>query len=157
MGPVVSKKQMERVKAYVDLGVEEGATLLSGGNLRPDLGSGWFIEPTCFVDVSNDMRIAQEEIFGPVLVVIPFDSDDDAVRIANDSVYGLSGGVWSGDQQRAINLAKRVRTGTIGINGGTPINGDLPFGGYKQSGIGRAWGVEGIEEYLETKVMAYPV
>jgi len=157
MGPVVSKKQMERVKAYVDLGVEEGATLLSGGNLRPDIGSGWFIEPTCFVDVSNDMRIAQEEIFGPVLVVIPFDDDDDAVRIANDSVYGLSGGVWSADQQRAINLAKRVRTGTIGINGGTPINGDLPFGGYKQSGIGRAWGVEGIEEYLETKVMAYPV
>jgi aldehyde dehydrogenase (NAD+) len=157
MGPVVSKKQMERVKAYVDIGIAEGATLLSGGNLRPDLGSGWFIEPTCFVDVSNDMRIAQEEIFGPVLVVIPFDDDEDAIRIANDSVYGLSGGVWSGDQQRAIGVARRVRTGTIGVNGGTPINGDLPFGGYKQSGIGRAWGVEGIEEYLETKVMAYPV
>ena len=157
MGPVVSKKQMERVKGYIDLGVEEGATLLSGGNLRPDMGTGWFIEPTCFVDVTNDMRIAQEEIFGPVLVVIPFDDDADAIRIANDSVYGLSGGVWSGDRQRAINVAKRVQTGTIGVNGGTPINGDLPFGGYKQSGIGRAWGVEGIEEYLETKVLAYPV
>lgn len=157
MGPVVSKKQMERVKAYIDLGVQEGATLLSGGNLRPDVGTGWFIEPTCFVDVTNDMRIAQEEIFGPVLVVIPFDDDEDAIRIANDSVYGLSGGVWSSDLQRGISVAKRVRTGTIGINGGTPINGDLPFGGYKQSGIGRAWGVEGIEEYLETKVLAYPV
>jgi aldehyde dehydrogenase (NAD+) len=157
MGPVVSKKQMERVKAYIDLGVQEGATLLSGGNLRPDMGTGWFIEPTCFVDVTNDMRIAQEEIFGPVLVVIPFEDDDDAIRIANDSVYGLSGGVWSGDLQRGIGVAKQVRTGTIGINGGVPINGDLPFGGYKQSGIGRAWGVEGVEEYLETKVMAYPV
>ena len=157
MGPVVSKKQMERVKAYVDIGIEEGATLLAGGNLRPDIGPGWFIEPTCFVDVTNDMRIAQEEIFGPVLVVIPFDDDDDAVRIANDSIYGLSGGVWSGDRDRAIAIARRVRTGSIGINGGTPINGDLPFGGYKHSGIGRAWGVEGIEEYLETKVMAYPV
>ena len=157
MGPVVSKKQMERVKAYVDIGIAEGATLLAGGNLRPDKGPGWFIEPTCFVDVTNDMRIAQEEIFGPVLVVIPFDDEEDAIRIANDSIYGLSGGVWSDDQARAIAVAKRIRTGTIGVNGGTPINGDLPFGGYKHSGIGRAWGVEGIEEYLETKVIAYPV
>lgn len=157
MGPVVSKKQMERVKAYIDIGIAEGATLLAGGALRPDIGTGWFIEPTCFVDVTNDMRIAQEEIFGPVLVVIPFDDDEDAIRIANDSVYGLSGGVWSGDQARAIDVAKRIRTGTIGVNGGTPINGDLPFGGYKHSGVGRAWGIEGIEEYRETKVMAYPV
>ncbi len=97
MGPVVSKKQMERVKGYIDLGVSEGATLLTGGNLRPDLGTGWFVEPTCFVDVRNDMRIAQEEIFGPVLVVIPFEDEEDAIRIANDSIYGLSGGVWSGD------------------------------------------------------------
>ncbi len=155
MGPVVSKKQMERVKAYIDLGVAEGATLLAGGNLRPDMGSGWFIEPTCFVDVSNDMRIAQEEIFGPVLVVIPFEDDEDAIRIANDSIYGLSGGVWSGELDRAMNIARRIRTGTIGVNGGAPIGGDLPFGGYKQSGIGRAWGVEGIEEYLETKVIGW--
>jgi aldehyde dehydrogenase (NAD+) len=156
MGPVVSHKQMMRVKSYVDLGIKEGATLLSGGNLRPDKGDGWFIEPTCFVDVSNDMRIAQEEIFGPVLVVIPFDDDADAIRIANDSIYGLSGGVWSGDRDRAIAIAKSIRTGTVGVNGGTPINGDLPFGGYKHSGVGRAWGTEGIEEYLETKVIACP-
>jgi len=157
MGPVVSKKQLERVKSYVDLGVKEGATLLAGGNLRPDKGTGWFIEPTCFVDVTNDMRIAQEEIFGPVLVVIPFEDDEDAIRIANDSVYGLSGGVASGNFNRAMSVAKRIRTGTFGINGGVPINGDLPFGGYKHSGIGRAWGVEGIEEYLETKVLSWPV
>jgi len=155
MGPVVSKKQMERVKAYIDLGIAEGATLLAGGKLRPDMGTGWFIEPTCFVDVNNKMRIAQEEIFGPVLVVIPFEDDEDAIRIANDSVYGLSGGVWSGDLTRAMKIAKRVRTGTIGVNGGAPISGELPFGGYKQSGIGRAWGVEGIEEYLESKLIGW--
>ncbi len=155
MGPVVSKKQLERVKAYVDIGVAEGATLLAGGNLRPDMGSGWFIEPTCFVDVTNDMRIAQEEIFGPVLVVIPFEDEEDAIRIANDSIYGLSGGVWSGSLERSMKVARRIRTGTIGVNGGAPISGDLPFGGYKHSGIGRAWGVPGIEEYLETKVIGY--
>jgi aldehyde dehydrogenase (NAD+) len=155
MGPVVSKKQMDRVKAYIDLGIQEGATLLSGGKLRPDKGSGWFIEPTCFVDVTNSMRIAQEEIFGPVLVVIPFDDDEDAIRIANDSVYGLSGGVTSGSLDRAMSVAKRIRTGSISVNGGAPICGDLPFGGYKQSGIGRAWGVEGIEEYLETKSIGW--
>ncbi|WP_297494407.1 aldehyde dehydrogenase family protein [Acidocella sp.] len=155
MGPVVSKKQMERIKGYVDLGVKEGATLLAGGNLRPDMGTGWFIEPTCFVDVNNKMRIAQEEIFGPVLVVIPFEDDEDAIRIANDSPYGLSGSVQSGDLNRALNIAKRIRTGTISVNGGLPISGELPFGGYKQSGIGRAWGIEGIEEYLETKLIGY--
>ena len=155
MGPVISKKQLDRVKGYVDLGVKEGATLLVGGNLRPDMGSGWFIEPTCFVDVKNEMRIAQEEIFGPVLVVIPFEDDEDAIRIANDSVYGLSGGVVGADLDRAMGIAKRIRTGTIGVNGGVPIFGDLPFGGYKQSGVGRAWGPEGIEEYLETKTIGY--
>jgi aldehyde dehydrogenase (NAD+) len=156
MGPVVSKKQLERVRSYVDIGIAEGATLLAGGNLRPDIGTGWFIEPTCFVDVTNDMRIAQEEIFGPVLVVIPYEDDEDAIRIANDSVYGLSGGITSGNFDRAFAIGKRIRTGTFGINAGVPINGDLPFGGYKHSGIGRAWGVEGIEEYLETKVMSWP-
>ena len=155
MGPVVSKQQMERVKSYVDLGVAEGATLLAGGNLRPDKGGGWFIEPTCFVDVTNDMRIAQEEIFGPVLVVIPFEDDADAIRIANDSIYGLSGGVVSASLERSMAVAKHVRTGTMCVNGGVPINGDLPFGGYKHSGIGRAWGVEGLEEYLETKTLGW--
>lgn len=155
MGPVISKRQMERVLSYIDLGQQEGATLLAGGKARPDKGGGFFIEPTCFVDVTNDMRIAQEEIFGPVLVVIPFDDDDDAVRIANDSAYGLSGGVSSGNLDRAIAVARRVRTGSVSINGGMCIAGDLPFGGYKASGVGREWGREGIEEFLETKLLAW--
>jgi aldehyde dehydrogenase (NAD+) len=125
--------------------------------MRPDKGGGFFIEPTVFVDVSNDMRIAQEEIFGPVLVVIPYEDDEDAIRIANESAYGLSGGVASGDFNRALNIAKRIRTGTISVNGGMCIAGDIPFGGYKASGIGREWGLEGIEEFLETKMLAYPV
>ena len=157
MGPVVSKRQMERVLSYIELGQQEGATLLCGGKARPDKGGGYFIEPTCFVDVKNTMRIAQEEIFGPVLVVIPFEGDDDAVRIANDSQYGLSGGVSSGDPERALRLAKRIRSGSISVNGGMCIAGDIPFGGYKASGIGREWGVEGIEEFLETKLIAVRV
>lgn len=156
MGPVVSKRQMERVLGYIELGQKEGATLLHGGRARPDKGSGYFIEPTVFVDVDNKMRIAQEEIFGPVLVVIPFEDDDDAVRIANESSYGLSGGVSSGNPERAMNIARRIRTGSVSINNGMCIAGDLPFGGYKSSGIGREWGVEGIEEYLEIKVIACP-
>lgn len=155
MGPLVNATQLQRVKGYVELGVAEGATLLAGGNLRPDKGTGYFIEPTCFVDVTNDMRIAQEEIFGPVLVVIPFDDEDDAVRIANDSDYGLSGGVFSGDFERAMRVAERIRTGSVMVNGGLCIVGDLPFGGYKASGIGREWGREGIEEFLESKVIAW--
>ncbi|MDR7156988.1 aldehyde dehydrogenase (NAD+) [Sphingobium xenophagum] len=155
MGPVVSQRQMERVLSYVDIGQAEGATLLAGGKARPDKGSGFFIEPTCFVDVTNDMRIAQEEIFGPVLVVIPFEDDDDAVRIANESAYGLCGGVYSADLDRAIAVARRIRTGSVSVNGGMCIAGDLPFGGYKASGIGREWGLEGIEEFLETKLIAW--
>ena len=155
MGPVVSRRQMERVLSYIELGQQEGATLLAGGKARPDKGTGYFIEPTCFADVSNDMRIAREEIFGPVLVVIPFEDDDDAVRIANQSEYGLGGGVASGDLERAMNIARRVRTGTMSVNGGMSIAGDIPFGGYKASGIGREWGLEGIEEFLETKLIAW--
>ncbi len=154
MGPVVSKRQQERVMGYIELGQQEGATLLAGGKSRPDKGGGFFVEPTCFVDVTNNMRIAQEEIFGPVLVVIPYEDDEDAIRIANDSDYGLGGGV-SGSFDRAMNIAKRVRTGTMSINGGMSIAGDIPFGGFKSSGIGREWGVEGIEEYLETKLIAW--
>lgn len=157
MGPVISKRQMERVLSYVELGQQEGATLLCGGKARPDKGGGYFIEPTCFVDVDNSMRIAQEEIFGPVLVIIPFEDDDDAVRIANESSYGLSGGVSSGNHERAMNLARRIRSGTVSVNNGMCIAGDIPFGGYKASGIGREWGVEGIEEFLETKLIAYTV
>jgi aldehyde dehydrogenase (NAD+) len=142
------------VLAYIELGKKEGARLLAGGNVRTDKGGGFFIEPTCFVDVDNKMRIAQEEIFGPVLVVIPFENDDDAVRIANDSVYGLSGMVASGDRERAMRVARRLRTGSVSVNGGMCIAPDLPFGGYKHSGVGREWGREGIEEFLETKAIA---
>ena len=152
MGPLISKRQLERVKGYVDLGVQEGARLLAGGKLRPDKGNGFFIEPTCFVDVKNDMRIAQEEIFGPVLVVIPYEDEEDAVRIANDSIYGLGGAVF-GSHQRAMNVCKRIRAGALSVNGGVSITGDLPFGGYKQSGMGREWGLEGIEEFTEIKAI----
>nr|WP_246463247.1 aldehyde dehydrogenase family protein [Nitrospirillum iridis] len=156
MGPVVSQKQLDRVLSYIELGKQEGATLLAGGSARPDKGGGFFIEPTCFVNVTNSMRIAREEIFGPVLVVIPYEDDEDAIRIANDSDYGLSGGV-AGSEARAISVARRVRTGSVSVNGGLCIAGDLPFGGYKRSGIGREWGVEGIEEFLESKVIALRV
>ncbi len=157
MGPVISKRQQDRVMSYIEIGKSEGATLIAGGNARPDLGGGFFIEPTCFVDVTNDMRIAQEEIFGPVLVVIPFEDDEDAICIANDNAYGLGGGVCSANLDRAMKIAKRVRTGTMSVNGGMSIAGDIPFGGYKASGMGREWGVEGIEEMLETKLIAVRV
>lgn len=157
MGPVISKKQHDRILSYIQIGQDEGATLLAGGKSRPDKGGGFFVEPTCFADVTNDMRIAQEEIFGPVLVVIPFEDDADAVRIANDSNYGLAGGVASGDFNRAMKIARAVRTGSMSVNGGMAIAGDLPFGGYKHSGIGREWGQEGIEEYTEIKTIAWPV
>ncbi|NND68562.1 MAG: aldehyde dehydrogenase family protein [Halioglobus sp.] len=157
MGPVISKKQQERVLGYIKLGQEEGARLLAGGGPAPDRGDGFFVQPTCFVDVTNDMRIAQEEIFGPVLVVIPFEDDDDAIRIANESSYGLGGAVLSGDRERAMYVTRRVRAGTISVNGGLSITGDLPFGGVKGSGVGREWGREGIEEFLDTKAIAVGV
>jgi aldehyde dehydrogenase (NAD+) len=153
MGPVISKRQRDRVMGYIALGKQEGARLLAGGNVRTDKGGGFFVEPTCFVDVTNNMRIAREEIFGPVLVVIPFENDEDAIRIANDSDYGLCGGVMSADRERAMKVARRIRAGSISVNGGMCIAPDLPFGGYKSSGIGREWGREGIEEYLETKAI----
>ncbi|WP_255558555.1 aldehyde dehydrogenase family protein [Zhongshania aquimaris] len=156
MGPVISKRQHDRVMSYIELGEKEGARLIAGGKSRPDKGTGFFIEPTCFADVTNDMRIAQEEIFGPVLVVIPFEDDEDAIRIANDSIYGLGGSV-QGSEERAMNIAKRIRTGTVSINGGMSITGDLPFGGFKGSGMGREWGVEGIEEFLDTKAVAIKI
>jgi aldehyde dehydrogenase (NAD+) len=157
MGPVVSKRQLERVMGYIELGKKEGARLLAGGKVRTDKGSGFFIEPTCFVDVRNDMRIAQEEIFGPVLVVIPYNDDEDAVRIANDSQYGLGGSIVSSDEERAMRLARRIRVGAVSVNGGMSITGDLPFGGFKCSGMGREWGREGIEEFLDTKAIAVRV
>jgi len=152
MGPLISRRQLDRVMTYIELGKQEGARLLTGGNARPDKGGGYFVEPTCFVDVRNDMRIAREEIFGPVLVVIPYEDDEDAIRIANDSIYGLGGTIF-GSEARALEVAGRIRAGALSINGGVSITGDLPFGGYKQSGMGREWGREGIEEFLETKAI----
>lgn len=155
-GPQISKKQQDRVLGYIEQGVQEGATLLVGGSKPAHLSRGFFVEPTLFGDVRNDMRIAQEEIFGPVLVVIPFEDEEDAVRIANDSAYGLSGAVWSGSEERAVGVARRIRTGTLGINGGNWFGPDSPFGGYRQSGVGREMGIEGFEEYLETKTIGIP-
>ncbi len=155
-GPLVSARQRDRVEGYLKLAIEEGGSFALGGG-RPDgLDGGYFVEPTLIVGVGNDARVAQEEIFGPVLVVIPFDDDDDAVALANDSAYGLSGSVWSADRERAIAVANRIRTGTIGINGGLWFSPDMPFGGYRQSGVGRESGIAGFEEYLETKSLAEP-
>jgi aldehyde dehydrogenase (NAD+) len=157
MGPLVSAKQRDRVLGYIDKGVKEGATLALGGGRPAHLPTGWYVEPTLFTGVDNSMTIAQEEIFGPVLVAIAFDDDDHAVQIANDSVYGLSGGVFSGSLDRAIGVAERIRTGTFAVNGGMPIgSADMPFGGYKHSGIGRQNGVAGFDQYVETKSVAWP-
>jgi aldehyde dehydrogenase (NAD+) len=155
MGPVISEKQRDRVLGYIARGREEGATLVLGGGRPAHLEKGWFVEPTLFIDVDNSMTIAQEEIFGPVLCVIPYDDEDDAVRIANDSAYGLSGGVFSATEERATAVARRIRTGSIGINGGGWYGADSPYGGYKSSGIGRQNGIEGFEQYLETKAVAW--
>lgn len=156
MGPLVSRKQQQRVLAYIQKGIEEGATLVMGGKAPEHLPDGNYVEPTVFANVTNDMTIAQEEIFGPVLSVISYKDDDDAVRIANDSIFGLSGSVYSADLDRALAVAKRIRTGTLNINGANFFAADAPFGGYKQSGIGREMGVMGFEEYLETKTVAIP-
>jgi aldehyde dehydrogenase (NAD+) len=158
MGPLVSAKQRDRVLGYVEKGVAEGATLAAGGG-RPsgdEFAKGWWVEPTLFTDVDNSMTIAQEEIFGPVLVVIPFEDEDDAVRIANDSVYGLSGGIFSGSVEHSLAVARRVRTGGLSINGGAPYGADLPFGGFKHSGVGRQNGIAGFEQYLEIKSLSWP-
>jgi aldehyde dehydrogenase (NAD+) len=154
-GPVVSRKQQERVLGYIEKGKAEGAEVVVGGGRPAHLPKGYFVEPTLFANVDNKMTIAQEEIFGPVQVVIPFDDDEDAIRIANDSSYGLSGGVFSADEGRATSVARRIRTGSIGVNGGLWYGADSPYGGYKQSGIGRQCGREGFEQYLETKAIAW--
>jgi aldehyde dehydrogenase (NAD+) len=153
-GPQISRRQQERVLGYIEKGKAEGARCLVGGG-KPE-GKGFFVEPTLFADVDPQSTIAQEEIFGPVCVVIPYEDEDDAVRIANDSIYGLSGSVSSGSDEHALAVARRIRTGTIGLNGGQWFNVDSPFGGYKQSGLGRENGVMGFEEHLESKVMALP-
>jgi acyl-CoA reductase-like NAD-dependent aldehyde dehydrogenase len=153
LGPLASQAQVERVTSYIQKGIDEGAKLVTGGPERPEgLEKGYFVKPTVFSEVRNDMTIAQEEIFGPVLSILPYDTEEEAVQIANDSPYGLSGGVWAGDPERAKAVARKIRTGQIEVNGGA-FNPNAPFGGYKQSGYGREYGTHGFEEFLETKSM----
>jgi betaine-aldehyde dehydrogenase len=156
VGPLVSARQRERVEGYIRSGIDEGARLVCGGGRPSGLDGGWYVEPTVFADVDNRMRIAREEIFGPVLSVIAYDGVDDAIRIANDSPYGLSGSVWGPDDVRCAAVAKRFRTGTVAVN--SAMVGDIrnPFGGFKGSGIGREMGREGLEAYLETRTVILP-
>jgi acyl-CoA reductase-like NAD-dependent aldehyde dehydrogenase len=151
IGPMIRPEQQQRVIDYINLGIEEGARLVTGGSQIPEgLEKGNYVTPTLFADVDNSMRIAQEEIFGPVLTVIAYDDEDDAVRIANDSDYGLSGGIWTTNLERALDIARRLCTGTVTLNG-SPISFDGPFGGYKASGLGREYGKVGLTGYVEHK------
>ncbi len=156
IGPMVSPRHKDRVLGYIEVGQEDGAKLATGGGTPSGLTAGNYVEPTVFVGVDNKMRIAQEEVFGPVLAVIPYDGGDDgAASIANDSIYGLSGAVWTGDTARGVDMARRIRTGTFNVNG-LGMNPAAPFGGYKQSGIGRELGPEGLLPYLEFKSVSVP-
>ncbi|HUA95978.1 MAG TPA: aldehyde dehydrogenase [Acidimicrobiales bacterium] len=156
VGPLVASRQRDRVEGYLRSGQEEGAKVAIGGGRPAGLDKGWYVEPTVFVDVDNKMKIAQEEIFGPVLSVIPYEGDDEAVAIANDSHYGLCGSVWTNDNDRGLGIARRVRTGTYMLNAVVPIDFATPFGGYKESGVGREFGPEGLEIFLEKKAIALP-
>jgi acyl-CoA reductase-like NAD-dependent aldehyde dehydrogenase len=151
LGPLVSAAQQSRVRDYIQKGIDGGATLLTGGAEQPEgLDKGYYVKPTVFSNVTNDMTIAQEEIFGPVLSIIAYDTEEEAIAIANDTIYGLAGGVWSGDKERATRVARQLRTGQVEVNGGA-FNLNAPFGGYKQSGLGREAGTFGLEEFLEVK------
>ena len=151
LGPLVSQAQWDRVQGYIQKGIDEGAKLIAGGTGKPEgAGKGFFVKPTVFSDVRRDMTIAQEEIFGPVLSILPYDTEEEAVEIANDTVYGLAGGVWAGTEEKAQEVARKLRTGQVEVNGGA-FNPNAPFGGYKQSGIGREYGRFGLEEFLQVK------
>jgi acyl-CoA reductase-like NAD-dependent aldehyde dehydrogenase len=155
IGPMVTRRQQERVRDYIEIGQKEGARLVVGGTELPDgVEHGWYVRPTLFADVDNAMRIAREEIFGPVLSVIPYADEADAVRIANDSDYGLSGSVWTADTERGLEVARRVRTGTFGVNQPYSMDPSAPFGGVKASGFGHELGREGLDEFLDTKAIS---
>jgi aldehyde dehydrogenase (NAD+) len=156
IGPLISEKQRQRVEGYISKGKEEGARLVCGGGRPEGLDSGYFVQPTVFADVDNKMTIAQEEIFGPVLSIIPYDTERDAIRIANDSVYGLAGSVWTTDVTKGIEVSEKIRTGTYGINW-YAFDPGSPFGGYKNSGIGRENGPEGIEYFCQLKSVLLPM
>ncbi|NGN43722.1 aldehyde dehydrogenase family protein [Mesorhizobium sp. CGMCC 1.15528] len=154
IGPVVSEAQFDKIQGLIDVGIKEGARLVAGGLGRPEgFNRGYFVRPTVFADVSNDMRIAQEEVFGPVLTMIPFDSEEDAIAIANDTPYGLSSYIQTGDEEKAHRVARRLRAGMVQINGASRGSGS-PFGGYKQSGLGREGGKWGLEDFLEVKAIS---
>jgi aldehyde dehydrogenase (NAD+) len=154
IGPVVSAMQFDKIQGLIDVGIKEGARLVAGGLGRPEgFNRGYFVRPTIFADVSNDMRIAQEEVFGPVLAMIPFDTEDDAIAIANDTPYGLSSYIQTGDKTKAQRVARRLRSGMVQINGASRGSGS-PFGGYKQSGLGREGGKWGLDDFLEVKAVA---
>jgi acyl-CoA reductase-like NAD-dependent aldehyde dehydrogenase len=155
LGPLVSAAQQQRVRDYINKGIEEGARIITGGVTPPEgLEEGYYVTPTVFSDVRNDMTIAQEEIFGPVLSIIPYDTEEEAIAIANDSTYGLAGGVWAETDEKAFEVARKIRTGQVEINGGA-FNVVAPFGGYKQSGVGRELGKYGFEEFLEVKAIQH--
>ncbi|MEU9157361.1 aldehyde dehydrogenase [Streptomyces sp. NPDC048417] len=156
VGPLVAERQRDRVEGYIGLAAEEGFQVVVGGGRPSHLPKGWYVEPTILGDVDNSMRVAQEEIFGPVVSVIPHDGDDDAVRIANDSRYGLFSTVWAGDPARGLAIARRLRTGGTVVNGAVPPQPFVPFGGFKESGIGRELGIEGLHQYLEPHTIGVP-
>jgi len=149
VGPLVASRQRDRVEGYIASGKKEGARLACGGGRPKALPRGWYVEPTVFLDVNNQMKIAREEIFGPVLVVIPYDGEEQAIALANDSDFGLGGGVWCKDTAHGVEVAARVRTGTITVNTPMLLDFNSPFGGFKKSGIGRELGPEGIAPYTE--------
>jgi aldehyde dehydrogenase (NAD+) len=156
VGPLVAQRQRDRVEGYIELALAAGARVAAGGGRPTDLLRGWYVEPTILADVDNSMRVAREEIFGPVLCFLPYDGDDEAVAIANDSPYGLAGGVWAADPARALGIARRLRTGSVAVNGSFPPFPLVPFGGFKESGLGRELGPEGLQNFLEPRSIGLP-